>query len=160
MKDNTSINPYSSLNDPLPSDLKISQKNPSPRQCIEEASQRILLYNGIQHPIIKDDSKSEDSEELITIIVRIGKGKEETIIIHNKDEAGELANKFASKYNLSEHMKAKLKERIQESINEELGNYKECPENISEDDSQSNIEAENLAEIGRASCRERVSSPV
>jgi len=98
----------------------------------------------ISTPILEEiglESRTDDREELITIIVEISEGREETIIVHNGDTAEELAEKFALKHNLNEHMKSKLRDNIQANINEIL---KEISEEQYENTGSININPENI----------------
>ncbi len=56
------------------------------------------------------------SEELITIIVDIGDGREESIVVHFGDLAGDLAAEFAKKHGLDLRMQKKLERHVQENI--------------------------------------------
>ena len=92
-----------------------------------------LTYYGekLATPIIEEigcESRTDDREELITIIVEIGDGREETIIVYTGDNAGDLAETFATKHNLSETMKAKLRENIQLNMNQILEELEEAGE--------------------------------
>ena len=61
-----------------------------------------------------------DKEELLTILLDIGNGNEESIKVYPGDSAEELAEEFAQRHSLDNKMREKLKDHIQENINKTL----------------------------------------
>jgi hypothetical protein len=61
-----------------------------------------------------------DKEELLTILLDIGNGNEESIKVYPGDSAEELAKDFAQRHSLDYKMKEKLKDHIQDNINKTL----------------------------------------
>eukprot|EP01022_Parablepharisma_sp_SALTPOND_P021055 TRINITY_DN3_c1_g1_i1.p4 TRINITY_DN3_c1_g1~~TRINITY_DN3_c1_g1_i1.p4 ORF type:complete len:526 (-),score=81.73 TRINITY_DN3_c1_g1_i1:20779-22356(-) len=143
---------------PLPEDLERFPESFSPLERQTANFTYHLTDGNIATPILEEigcESRTDDREELITIIVEIGDGREETIVVHNGDKADELAERFAMKHHLSEAMKEKLKENIQANIDEviremdaeeqlqEIEEMDKNPENVPEDDPEPQSEASN-----------------
>jgi len=73
---------------------------------------------------VTSESKTENREELVVIVIELEKGHEVPIVVYYGDDAEELANTFASKYKLSSLETLKLKQNIQININKALNNYR------------------------------------
>lgn len=69
------------------------------------------------------ESKAEDREELVVIVVEVERGREVPIVVCYGDDAEELASTFARKHKLSQQEALKLKENIQVNINKALQRY-------------------------------------
>ena len=99
--------------------LNPPEESPSPDHKLseignlEEAADPAL--DDIDGPTI-----NEPKEELLTIIVEIGDGREEPITVYAGDRAEELAERFARKHKLDTKMRDKLTCHIQENINQAL----------------------------------------
>ena len=65
-------------------------------------------------------SEEMGQEELITIIVEIGEGREESIVVYAGDRAENLAAKFAQNHGLDGKMQEKLTTHIQQNIDQAL----------------------------------------
>ncbi len=60
--------------------------------------------------------ESGEREELVTIIVEIGDGREESIVVYTGDKAEDLARRFAAKHGLGKNMEMRLCENIRRNI--------------------------------------------
>lgn len=91
------------------------------RNDIEQADD--LDREQVASPILEEiekESKSDERDELITIIVEIAEGKEEKIVVYMGDKAEDLAAEFCQKHYLNENLKSKLTANIQQNIEQAL----------------------------------------
>ena len=84
---------------------------------------------------INYDKESHDHIEsrkdpLVTIIIKVGGGKEELIDIQHEDKLDELADDIAKRHNLPNDVKNSLKKNIQTTINGILKNKRESQVNL------------------------------
>jgi len=71
-------------------------------------------------PPIEQNPAENNNDELLTIIVEIGDGREEAILVYPGDKAEKLAAEFAKKHNLDMKMLDKLTNLIQENIDQAM----------------------------------------
>ncbi len=127
---------------------------------------------GGPEPIVEEvnrESHTDEREELVTIIVEIGDGREESIVAYAGDRAEDLAARFAARHGLDARMREKLAANIQQNIEQALMDIGledeakrdlEVPEASKENFASSNVPVEPEKKPSGLSMRERINNIV
>lgn len=127
MTNNGQYDSQATSSNPLTESMCADGKSSSP---LEELSS----YDETITSILEEDSANTEDKELITVVVDMEDGRQETIVVHCDDDVDELTREFAAKHELSEdvleRLRLSIKENIDAALNESESNTETSKEEI------------------------------